>query len=340
LTLKLLGESILVKKGLEKGTTLANATCLTRDLVNEPPSIMNSEQMVKEAKKLNKKIKVQVLENKELQKLGMNAILAVNAGSKSGAKLIIMKYNGGGKRKLALVGKGITFDSGGLDLKPSKHMLDMKMDMAGAATVMGTMKAAAELGLKVNLIGVLPVTSNMVGAGAYKPGDIITTYSGKTIEVQNTDAEGRLVLVDAISYTVEKFKPDMLIDLATLTGAAVVALGHEATALVGTERGIIKDLIAAGDYTYERAWELPLYKEFQDYIKGTISDFKNLGGPTGSEGGTVTAAALLHEFVKPTPWVHMDIAGTAWFVENREYVKKGATGQGVRLLIKFLEDLK
>ncbi|MBI4020581.1 MAG: leucyl aminopeptidase [Candidatus Aenigmarchaeota archaeon] len=329
-----------VRKGLERGRILSEATNYVRTLVNEPASIMTSLQMEKEARQLAAKnrLKIRVFNKAELEKLGFGGLLAVNRGSMIEPRFIVMEY-AGGKGKVAVVGKGITFDSGGLDLKPAAYMDGMKCDKAGACTVMGILKAASELKLPVHVIGVMPVTENMPGNMAYKPGDVVTTYSGKTIEIGNTDAEGRVILSDALSYAEKACKPDAIIDLATLTGACVVALGYSAAGIMGTGRRLLEGLKKAGDETFERVWELPFYEEFKDAIKSEVADVKNISSYPKGEAGAITAAAFLSAFVEATPWAHIDIAGPAWINEEWPYSPKGATGYGVRLVVRFLENM-
>lgn len=326
----------LVEKTINTATTIAQATCFARDMVNHPASHMTPLTLADIAKKLPKQINVTVHNKKSIEKMKMHAILAVNKGSSIEPRLIVLKYNNGRGQPIALVGKGVTFDSGGLNIKPESSMETMKMDMAGAAAVLGTFKAAAELGLKVNLLGVLPCTENMINGSAYKPGDIITAYNGKTIEIANTDAEGRVILADALAYA-EELKPRTIIDLATLTGACIVALGHEYAGIMGTDEKLITELINAGQQTGEKIWQLPLTDEFREQVKSDIADVRNLG-KLGRDGGAITGAAFLNNFINNTPWIHIDIAGTAWALEDKHYLRKGATGYGVRLLINFLQN--
>lgn len=328
-----------VKDTIAETQLVCQATNFVRDMQNENADIMHSleiERIAKEVAKKNK-LKITVFDEKELKKMGANLILAVGNGSRYPPRLIIVEYNGnkGSKDCTALVGKGITFDSGGLNLKPTKYIETMRLDMSGAAIVLGTLKAASELKLRKNLIGVFPVVENMIGPGAYKPGDVYVSYSGKSVEIGNTDAEGRLVLADALSYTVKNLKPSRIIDLATLTGAITVTFGDQAAGMMGTDKGIMKGLFDAGEATYERVWELPLYEEYSDDIKSEIADMNNV--TPGFYAGSITAAAFLKKFVEETPWVHLDIAGTAWYEKMRYYQPKNGTGFGVRLLIEYLK---
>jgi leucyl aminopeptidase len=283
-----------------------------------------------------KNIRCTVLDAEKMKEVGMNALLAVARGSDEPPQLIILEYRGGKKSSpvIALVGKGITFDSGGISIKPSEKMDEMKTDMAGGAAVIATVRAAAELGLPLNLVGIVPATENLPGGRAYKPGDIISSLSGRTIEVVTTDAEGRLILADALAYAA-RFKPAAIIDLATLTGACVVALGEHVIGMMGTDDELKREIREAADLTGERVWELPLWEEYHEQIKGDAADFKNSGGRAG---GAITAAAFLSKFTGDTPWVHLDIAGPACVAKDKPYIPKGASGVGVRLLVQFLRN--
>lgn len=316
--------------------TIVSASSVTRDLVNTPANDMTPSIMAQIAKSLSiKKLKVGILEKRDAEKEGMGVYLAVAKGSAEPPKFIVMEYKGGKGAPVVLVGKGITFDSGGLSLKPSDGMEKMKYDMAGAAAVLGVMKAASEQGLPINLVGLLPTTENLPGGGAVKPGDVVTSITGKTVEILNTDAEGRLVLADALGYGIKHFKPRAVIDIATLTGACLIAFGNEAIAMMGNDQGLMDKLKRASEETYERVWQMPLYEEYKDYLKSDIADIKNMGGRIGS---LVTAAYFLKEFVGDTPWVHLDIAGTAFNERDKPYLAKGASGVGVRLLLNFLKE--
>jgi leucyl aminopeptidase len=280
-------------------------------------------------------LRLRVLERKQMEKLGMGALLGVAAGSATPPKFIIVEYRKGGKKPfIALVGKTITFDSGGISIKPAENMDKMKDDMSGGAAVLGAIRAAASLRLPLNIVGLLPATENMPGGRAYKPGDVLRTLSGQTIEVLNTDAEGRLILSDALAYAC-RYKPAVIVDIATLTGACGIALGNEAIGMLGTDETFKQKMREAGNRTGERVWELPLWEEYYEQIKSDIADMKNTGGRAG---GVITAAALLSKFVQKYPWVHLDIAATAWTDKDRPYTPKGATGVGVRLLTQFLRD--
>jgi leucyl aminopeptidase len=265
----------------------------------------------------------------------MGALLGVAAGSIQPPRFIIIEYRGGGSRPfIALVGKSITFDSGGISIKPGENMDRMKDDMSGGAAVLGAIRNAAALKLKLNIVGLLPAAENMPGGRALKPGDVLRSMSGQTIEIINTDAEGRLILSDALAYAC-RYKPSVIIDIATLTGACTIALGHEAAGMVGTSDQYKQQVRAAGEKTGERVWELPLWESYYDQIKSDIADMKNTGGRAAS---VITAAAFLSKFVRKYPWVHLDIAATAWTEKDRPYTPKGATGIGTRLLTQFLRD--
>jgi leucyl aminopeptidase len=275
-----------------------------------------------------------------MERLGMGALLGVARGSMEPPKLIILRYDGGKRtggsdRPIALVGKTITFDSGGISLKPADKMEQMKSDMMGGAGVLSVMEAAARLALPISIVGLLPATENMPSGTAIKPGDVVTAMSGTTVEVINTDAEGRLVLADALVYAVKRYRPRLIVDIATLTGACSVALGQHAIGLLGTDAPLIARLQRAAEASGERVWQLPLWEEYYDQIKSDVADLKNTGG---RPAGTITAAAFLSKFVGQTPWAHLDIAGTMWSEDVRHYVTKGPTGAGVRLLIQFLMD--
>ncbi|HEX6549815.1 MAG TPA: leucyl aminopeptidase [Gammaproteobacteria bacterium] len=322
------------ERGLKEGAAIAAGVSLAKDLGNLPPNICTPSYLVSEARKLarNGKLKVTVLEEAQMRKLGMGALLAVARGSRQPPKLIVMEYMGGAKsaKPQVLVGKGITFDSGGISIKPSAAMDEMKFDMCGAASVFGTMKAVLEMDLKINLVGVVPTCENLPDGNAAKPADIVTTMSGQTVEILNTDAEGRLILCDALTYS-QRFKPAAIVDIATLTGACVIALGGVVSGLLGNNESLIKELWNAGETAVDRAWQLPLYEDYQDGLKSNFADFANVGG---REGGAITAACYLSRFTKDMRWAHLDIAGTAW----KSGSEKGATGRPVPLLVQYLLD--
>lgn len=311
-----------------------------RDLVNEPPNALYPDAYAKQIKEQLKPlgVEVEILDEKKLKKLGMGALLAVGQGSDNPSRMVIMRWKGdkaANDAPLAFVGKGVTFDTGGISLKPGQGMEEMKMDMGGSATVVGLFKALALRKAKVNVVGVVGLVENMPSARAYRPADIITSYSGKTIEVLNTDAEGRLVLADALSYVQDVYKPSLIIDLATLTGAMVVALGHEYCGTFSTDDALWEQMDHAGKDTDEKLWRMPLDKVWKKEVEGTISDTKNMGN--GREAGSCTAAGFLWHFVdEGTPWAHMDIAGTAWIKTDKDITPKYGTGFGVRLLERFV----
>jgi leucyl aminopeptidase len=325
--------SAALKNALDQADATARGMDLAKTLGNLPGNICTPTYLAAKALalgKAHKSIKTTVLEEKDMQKLGMGSFLSVTRGSEQPAKLITMEYHGGDKKQkpVVLVGKGITFDSGGISLKPGADMDEMKYDMCGAASVLGTMQAIAEMGLKLNVVGVIPACENLPSGRATKPGDIVTSMSGQTIEILNTDAEGRLILCDALTYSA-KFKPDTVIDIATLTGACVIALGHVASGLFSNEDELAKELLAAGEQAYDRAWQLPLWDDYQPLLDSNFADMQNIGGRAG---GTITAACFLSRFTKDYRWAHLDIAGTA----NKSGKDKGATGRPVPLLTQYL----
>lgn len=323
---------------VRKAKIIADAVSFTRDLISAPSNEMTPSILAECARKIagRENVSCTVLDRGKMKLLGMNALLGVASGSHEPPKFIILEYTGGKKSQdpIALVGKGLTFDSGGISLKPAEKMDEMKTDMSGGAAVLGCIMAAADLKLPVNLVGLIPATENMPGGSAYKPGDILKSYSGKTIEVLNTDAEGRLILADALSYAA-KYKPQAIIDIATLTGACVVALGDDVVGMLGTDEKIKSDIKKASEITGELVWELPLWDLYSELIKSDIADYKNTGGRVA---GAITAAAFLSKFVGDTPWVHLDIAGPAWTSKDKAYIPKGAAGVTVRLLIEFLQN--
>jgi leucyl aminopeptidase len=321
------------KNAVNQGKAIAIGMNISKELGNLPGNICTPSYLAKEAKALGRKHKnlsVSVLEEKKMRELGMGSLLSVTAGTDQAAKLIIMEYKGAAKshKPHALVGKGITFDSGGISLKPGSRMDEMKYDMCGAASVIGTMAAITELKLSINVVAVVAAAENMPNGSATKPGDVVTSMSGQTIEVLNTDAEGRLVLCDALTY-VEKFKPQSVIDVATLTGACVVALGKHATGLYSNEDDFADELLNAGKQIGDRAWHMPLWDDYQPQLNSNFADMGNIGGP---DGGSITAACFLSRFAKNMRWAHMDIAGTAW----TSGANKGSTGRPVGLLTQYL----
>jgi len=309
-----------------------------RDLVNMPPNILGPAYLAKEAQKLSSgKMKVNVLGRKELVKGKFGGILAVGSGSAKEPKLIVMEYNPKGaknKKPIVLVGKGITFDAGGLNIKPSGYISTMKTDMAGAAAVISTLKAAQELGLKQKIVGVVPTCENLLGSKAYHPDDILTMYNGKTVEVGNTDAEGRIILADALAYAEKKFEPSQMIDVATLTGACVVALGYHATGMLTTNDQMAKKFEKVGQECGDRVWRLPFWTDYDYLVEcSDVADIRNIA--TVRAAGTIEGGKFLSHFVEKTPWVHLDIAGTSYLKEAQFYNPKNATGAGVRLLLTY-----
>ncbi|TKK35033.1 leucyl aminopeptidase [Pseudomonas sp. CFBP13528] len=324
-----------VERAVTHATAIARGMSFTRDLGNLPPNICHPTYLGEQAKALGKEfkgLKVEVLDEKKIKELGMGSFYAVGQGSDQPPRLIVMQYNGGKKseKPYALVGKGITFDTGGISLKPGAGMDEMKYDMGGAASVFGTLRAVLELKLPINLVCILACAENMPSGGAARPGDIVTTMSGQTVEILNTDAEGRLVLCDALTYA-ERFKPQAVIDIATLTGACVVALGAHTSGLLGNNDELIEQLLSAGKAADDRAWQLPLFDEYQEQLDSPFADIANIGGP---KAGTITAACFLSRFTKNFNWAHLDIAGTAW-ASGKD---KGATGRPVPLLTQYLLD--
>ncbi len=329
-----------IKKIVEEKIIISEAVSFARNLANAPGNELYPESLSAHARNSAKKYnyKCTVWDKKRVKQEAFGGLLAVNSGSSQPPRFIVLEHNSAKKDTptVVLVGKGITFDSGGISIKPSAGMAEMKMDMSGAAAVMGTMEAVARLKLPIHLIGLVPATENMPGSSAMRPGDIITHYGGKTSEVDNTDAEGRLILADALAYA-SRFKPDTVIDLATLTGACVVALGHYASGMMGNDDGLMEKIKVAGENTYERVWQLPMYDEYEKLIKSEIADVKNVGGRWG---GAITAAFFLKKFIGDYKWVHLDIAGTAMLEEDLPYTPKGGSGVGVRLLVELLKNWK
>jgi leucyl aminopeptidase len=326
------------KKGAAEGKIIAESINFAKDMINAPANEMTPSVMASRAKTAAKDVglKIKVLEADECRKLGMGSYLGVAKGSKEPPKFIVLEYSGrkrgrGGKAPYIIVGKGITFDSGGISIKPSEGMEKMKYDMAGAGAVIAAIRCAAALKLPLDIVAITPCSENLPGGAALKPGDVVRAINGKTIEIISTDAEGRLVLADALCYA-QKYKPAAVIDVATLTGACVIALGDLAIGLMGNDRALIDDVRDAGEAVNERAWELPMWDEFLEYMKGDVTDLKNVGG---RKAMTVAAGKFLQEFVD-YPWVHLDIAGTAWEEKGKPYCPKGATAVGVRLLVEFL----
>jgi leucyl aminopeptidase len=321
-----------VEAGLAQGSALADGMSLAKDLGNLPSNICTPSYLARTATELAKQyeLRCQVLDRADMEKLRMGALLAVTKGSREPPKFIVLQYQGGDRKAkpVALVGKGITFDTGGISIKPSAEMDEMKYDMSGAGSVLGTIKAVAQMGLPINVVGVIPSCENMPGGAAIKPGDIVTSMSGQTIEILNTDAEGRLILCDALTY-VERFEPAAVIDIATLTGACVIALGAVASGLYANDEQLAEHLLAAGQESGDRAWRMPLWDDYQEQIKSPFADMANIGG---RPAGSVTAACFLARFTENYRWAHLDIAGTAW----RSGKDKGSTARPVPMLTTFL----
>ncbi|MBM4297327.1 MAG: leucyl aminopeptidase, partial [Deltaproteobacteria bacterium] len=328
-----------LRNALEVAQALAPSVFLARDLVNEPPSVATARFLGARAREhcRGRGLTVEVWNKKKIAAMKLNGLLAVNRGSLEEPRFIKIHYRPAGKAKkrVALVGKGITFDSGGLSLKPSKSMETMKLDMAGGAAVIATMACLPKLGLDIEVSGYVPTTDNLPGHNAQKPGDVIRYLNGKTIEVLNTDAEGRLILADALALAATE-KPDYMINLATLTGACMTALGTQVGGLFSNHQPLADDLLSASQAAGEKLWQLPLVKEYKELIKSSVADMKNIGG---AHGGAITAALILQEFVGTTPWAHLDIAGPAFAESDNALGPKGGTGFGVRTLVKFLSTL-
>ncbi|HEY5648602.1 MAG TPA: leucyl aminopeptidase [Nitrospiria bacterium] len=324
--------------GIRLGQVLAEATNYVRDLCNHPANVVTPTRLAEEARKIAREpgLSLRIIEREEAESLRMGAFLGVARGSQEPPKFIVLEYNNGKKKgpPVALVGKGVTFDSGGISLKPALNMETMKTDMSGGAAVLGAMRAVARLKLPGRIVGIVPATENMPSGRAIKPGDILKTMAGKTVEVVNTDAEGRLILADALAFA-KGYKPSAIIDLATLTGACVVALGNHATGAMGNNAKLIEEIKKAGEACGERVWELPLWPEYHEQIKSDVADIRNVGV---NGAGAITGAAFLENFVGDFPWVHLDIAGSSRSDQNRPYAPKGSTGVGVRLLIQWLKD--
>mgnify|MGYP000588983667 CR=1 FL=1 len=328
-----------MQSSVARGRKLVTAVVTSRDLISQPSNIATPTYLAEKAKELAKSfgMNCKVLTTRDMEKLGMGALLGVSKGAEEPPAFIILEHHGGIKNDppIVIVGKGITFDTGGISLKPPANMDEMKMDMSGGSVTMGTLSAAASLKIPLNIVGLIPASENMPSGTAIKPGDILRSMSGKTIEVLNTDAEGRLILADALTYAA-RYKPKAVIDLATLTGAVIVALGHEAAAVVGNNDELATCLQQCGEVTGEKLWPLPMWPEHEKAMESDIADLKNIASP-GVGAGTITGGAFLKAFVGEFPWCHLDIAGTSWSGKDKPYTPKGASGFGVRLLIRFLE---
>ena len=325
-------DAAAAKRGLTQGSALGRGMNLAKDLGNRPGNVCTPTHLANTARALAKrhKLKVKVLERADMQKLGMGSLLSVSAGSLEPPKLIVLEYRGGpaSQKPVVLVGKGVTFDTGGISLKPGAEMDEMKFDMSGAGSVLGTLEAVATMRLPINVVGITPAVENMPGERATKPGDIVKSMSGQTVEILNTDAEGRLILCDALTYA-ERYNPAAVIDIATLTGACVIALGHVVCGLFANDDGLAADILAAGEAAHDRAWRLPLHEEYQEQLKSNFADFANIGG---RPAGAVTAACFLARFTKKYKWAHLDVAGIAW----KSGKEKGSTARPVPLLTQYL----
>jgi leucyl aminopeptidase len=324
-----------IGQSVDRGINSALSACNARDMANEPGNCWTPQHFAQYAEKAAKKLKLKctILEKSDMTQLGMGGILAVNKGSEEAPKVVILEYNPGKNTDtVLLVGKGLTFDSGGISLKPAQGMMDMKYDMCGGAAVLAAMEAIAKEKPKVGVVALIPSTDNMAGGGAVKPGDVITHYGGITSEIENTDAEGRLILADALAYGIEKYQPVCVIDIATLTGAVIIALGHHHSGLLSNNDQLAEKLIEAGKTCGEPLWRLPLGEMYSKQLKSEVADCKNTGGKSA---GCITAAEYLHQFVGKVPWAHLDIAGTAWDFTEKSYIPKGPSGVGVRTLIEF-----
>ena len=325
-----------IGEGSKKGMIISDSVCMARNLVNGPSNQVTPTLLAEKARQIAKdhSLEIQVLEVSEAEAMGMGAFAAVARGSQEPGKFVVLEYNKEkGLDTIVLVGKGITFDSGGISIKPSEGMERMKDDMSGAAAVLGTMQAAARLQIPLHLVGIIPATENLPSGKAYKPGDVLKTLSGQTVEVISTDAEGRLILADALTYSL-RYKPKAIIDLATLTGACVIALGDYVIGIMGNDDALLKKIEEASR-SGERVWQLPLWDEYFDYLKSDTADFRNVGTRAA---GTIIGGIFLSKFVEKAPWVHLDIAGPAFIEKERPYIPKGGTGVGVRLLLQLLRD--
>ena len=332
-------------KAIKIAETISEGVMFAKNIANLPPNECTPTTLANFAKDISKKNKMKctIISQPELKKKGFGGITAVGKGSKNEPKLITIEHNHGPKsqKPIVLVGKAVTFDTGGISLKPGQGMDEMKFDKCGGCTVLGIMKSVSELKLPINVVGIIPSVENMPGGEAYRPGDIIKLYNGKTAEILNTDAEGRLILADALAYGEKQYAPKAIIDFATLTGACIVALGNNVAAIVSNDKQLTKEITNSSKTTTEEIWELPLTQDYMDMIKSDVADIKNVG--IGKAAGTITAAAFLKSAIKDTPWVHFDIAGVAWTqgaaTKQKPYNPKGATGFGVRLILDYLQKL-
>lgn len=341
----IVSKSKKISQAIKTSEIVAEGAIFTKSIANLPPNECTPTTLANFAKIISKnnKMKCKIISKSELEKKGFGGISAVGKGSKNEPKLIILEHNKGSKNEkpIVLVGKAVTFDTGGISLKPGDKMDEMKFDKCGGCTVLGIMKAVSELKLPINVIGIVPSVENMPGGEAYRPGDIIKLYSGKTAEILNTDAEGRLILADALSYGEKYYTPKTIIDFATLTGACIIALGTNVAAIVSNDEKLTKKINDSSTRTTEAVWELPLNQDYMDMVKSEVADMKNVG--IGRAAGTITAAAFLRNAINSTPWLHVDIAGVAWTqiaTKEKSYNPKGATGFGVRLILDYLQNVK
>jgi leucyl aminopeptidase len=341
----IVSKSNKISKAIKTSEIVADGVIFTKSIANLPPNECTPTTLANFAKMISKKnkMKCSVISKLELKKRGFGGISAVGQGSKNEPKLIVLEHNNGpiNQKPIVLVGKAVTFDTGGISLKPGDKMDEMKFDKCGGCTVLGIMKAVSELRLPINVVGIVPSVENMPGGESYRPGDIIKLYSGKTAEILNTDAEGRLILADALSYGEKQFSPKAIIDFATLTGACIVALGTNVAAIVSNDEKLTRKINDSSKRTSEEIWELPLNQDYMDMIKSDVADMKNVGA--GRVAGTITAAAFLKNAINDTPWIHFDIAGVAWTqtaTKEKSYNPKGATGFGVRLILDYLQKLE
>jgi leucyl aminopeptidase len=337
---RLLGDASKIGKALQKAEVTGQEHCFVRDLVNKPGSELWPEKFAQIARRSARecKLKITVYDEKALVRMGYNGIASVGRGSERPPRLVVLRYQGAGPGKplIGLVGKGVTFDTGGISLKPPEGMEKMKDDMSGAAAVLGAMRAAARLKLRLNLAAVIPLAENMPDGTAQRPGDILRMGNGTTVEVISTDAEGRLILADALHHCA-KLRPKQIIDIATLTGACTIALGRFAIALMGNDEKLLAKISQAGLAAGERCWMLPLWDEYKELIRGSVSDLRNVG--RGREAGTIIGGVFLKQFIGDSPWAHLDIAGTAWSDDTHPYLGRGPTGKGLRLLVRYLDEL-
>lgn len=335
-------KSKTLSEDLERAKIMSYGSEYVKDLVNAPSNIIDANYFAKEAKRIAKanKYKLKVITQKELKKMKWGALLAVNQGSKKEANCIALQYDGAKNKKaksIIIVGKGMIFDTGGYNLKPTNHIETMQQDMAGGAVVLGVFEVLKKMKIKKNVIGIIPVAENLVSANAYRPSDVITSYSGQTIEITNTDAEGRLILADGLTYGT-KFKPEAMITIATLTGAVAVATGDRYCGLIGNDRKLRRDLRRAGRQTDDLGWDLPIHRDFRKKMKSKVADLKNYDLGSGRYAGASKAAAFLEYFVEKNKWCHIDIGGTAFTEDPKDYQTKGATAQGLEMLVKYLEN--